>query len=74
MTDDLKIDTKIIDKIGEIPGTTPHRIATTLIGNWSATWTKTRIERLAAQGRIRIVKDQSGRSKLYLPDAPALEA
>jgi hypothetical protein len=28
---ELKIDTKIIDKIGGKPGTTPHRIATTLI-------------------------------------------
>ena len=74
MTDDLKIDTQIIEKIGEAPGMSPNRIATTLIGQWSGTWTKTRISQLAAKGKIRAVTDSSGRSKLYLPDAPALEA
>jgi hypothetical protein len=70
MTDDLKIDTQIIDIIGETPGMSPHRIATILICNFSTTYTKTRISYLVATGRIRAVTDPAGRSKLHLPDAP----
>lgn len=70
MTDDLKIDTQIIDKIGETPGLSPHGIANALIIEFSTTYVKTRIIYLVATGKIRAVTETGGRSKLYLPDAP----
>ena len=67
---DLKIDSQIIDKIGETPGMSPHSIGNALIVGYSTTYTKTRISFLVATGKIRAVTNSAGRSKLYLPDAP----
>lgn len=74
MAEKLKIDTEIIETIGETPGLSPHRIANALIVGYSTTYTKTRISFLVATGRICAVTDSAGRSKLYPQDAPTLEA